>query len=183
MAHVIRIPACLLQGSRTAVAVVSLIVAAGLAAPASAQSYNSDGLSPGAVTQVNGACRDIIGTQRGEEHFSACANSLSQSLRDDFAAQSSSRARADCLRQGLAPGSSGLAECVLDAPVTRDQVVAGGVTHTGSPASYFSGSPRELRRREQRACASLGLDPTGQGFDSCVADLSASLFAVDHPFN
>ena len=53
----------------------------------------------------------------------------------------------------------------------------------GPRRSYFQGSPRDLHRREGQACASVGLDPAYQAYDSCVADLSSSLFAIDHPLN
>jgi hypothetical protein len=58
----------------------------------------------------------------------------------------------------------------------------GGV-QARSNGSYFQGSPQELHRREQQACASVGFDPANRSYESCVADLASSLFAIDHPLN
>jgi hypothetical protein len=38
-------------------------------------------------------------------------------------------------------------------------------------------------RREQVACAALGLEPTDGAFKSCVKGLSDTFYAIDHPIN
>ncbi len=51
----------------------------------------------------------------------------------------------------------------------------------GRGRSYFYASSDEVFRREQQSCARLGLDPAGGAFSSCVADLAATLAAIDTP--
>jgi hypothetical protein len=128
-------------------ALAILIAGAGFATAAPAQPDNA-----AALAAVDHACRDILGTAPGEEHFSGCVASLSGSL---------NRAGA-----GATAG--------------YDRVNASADASRGS---YFTGSPASVHRREARACASVGINPAGQAFDSCVADLSSSMFAIDHPLN
>lgn len=62
-------------------------------------------------------------------------------------------------------------------------LVAAAVVLSGAALSSCASSPSNQlsfnetnRVREQGACAELGLDPAGQAFGQCVADLDASLF-------
>jgi len=126
-------------------ALAIFITGAGFAPRASAQPGNA-----AALAAVDHACRDILGTSPGEEHFSGCVASLSGSI----------------ARAGASAG--------------YDRVSA---SDGASRGSYFTGSPSSVHRREARACASVGIDPAGQAFDSCVADLSSAMFAIDHPLN
>ncbi|MDB5459252.1 MAG: hypothetical protein JWO72_993, partial [Caulobacteraceae bacterium] len=52
---------------------------------------------------------------------------------------------------------------------------------SGGGKSYFYTSNRDRFRREQLACAQIGLDPVSGAFDSCVAGLRSTLFALDNP--
>jgi hypothetical protein len=128
-------------------ALAILIAGAGFATAAPAQPHNA-----AALAAVDHACRDILGTAPGEEHFSGCVASLSASMNDAGAG----------------------------ATASYDRVNA---SSDRSSRSYFTGSPASVHRREGRACASVGLNPAGQAYDSCVADLSSSMFAIDHPLN
>ncbi len=48
-------------------------------------------------------------------------------------------------------------------------------------SSLFYASPHETGRREQVACAALGLEPAHGGFRSCVRQLDDTLNAIDNP--
>jgi len=123
-----------------------LIAGATQAAP-----YNAGGLPADQAARIDNACSRILGTERGEEHYAACVDSLSGSLRSARMAPTASAYRED--------------------------------ESAGRPRSYFQGSPSDVHRREGQACASVGFDPAYQGYDSCAADLSSSMFATDHPLN
>ena len=47
--------------------------------------------------------------------------------------------------------------------------------------AYWAADNAEVHRREQSACARLGLEPVGGAFVQCVAQLDASLFAANNP--
>jgi hypothetical protein len=49
--------------------------------------------------------------------------------------------------------------------------------------SFFYASPREMNRREESACASLGLEPGNSTFEGCVKSLKDTFYAIDHPVN
>ncbi len=122
-----------------------------IAGAAQAAPHSSDGLPSDQAARVDSACSRILGTEPGEEHYAACVEALSGSLRSARFAPTASAYRQD--------------------------------ESAGQGRSYFQGSPSDVHRREGQACASVGFDPAYQGYDSCVADLSSSLFATDHPLN
>jgi hypothetical protein len=49
--------------------------------------------------------------------------------------------------------------------------------------SLLYASPHETLRREQLACAQLGLEPPGDLFTSCVNALETTFFAIDNPLD
>ena len=89
-------------------------------------------------------------------------------------------------------GSPELALCVLQTAnehpePTESQSAAAGQTPVGeklaAAGSYYFASPGETARREQVACAALGLSPAEAGFKSCVQQLSATFYSIDHPID
>jgi hypothetical protein len=54
---------------------------------------------------------------------------------------------------------------------------------TAAPGSFNFASPSESSRREQVACAALGLSPAQGEFKTCVQQLKATLYAIDHPID
>jgi hypothetical protein len=76
------------------------------------------------------------------------------------------------MRQG-SPNASAKADANLAAPESAE------VSHPST--SYFDSSPRATARREELACASVGVDPATAAFDACVKELSSTLYAIDHP--
>jgi hypothetical protein len=104
--------------------VLGLLLAAGAAACASADPYNPSSLARGDLGQVGHACAAVVGLDPGEAGYSACVESLSQSVSDAgpgravasvqpargswYTASPSasfSRAQSACASLGLAPGA------------------------------------------------------------------------------
>lgn len=130
----------------------------GLADCATAAPYNPENLPANQLSQVGTICETVVGVRRGEEHYDACVESLSGSLRNADDGRAMLEARGYCGAKGYAPGSPALAECVLRASET--QVVSGSSEPGGGQpiaetpsTSYFATSPRESFRHEQLACA------------------------------
>jgi hypothetical protein len=178
--------------SRSRLAFIALatgfLAVVGAASPALAAPYNPSNLPSPQLERVSRICESVVGVHRGEEHFDSCLESLSGSLAGAAQDSGMQRARGDCLAKGYAANSPALAECTLRAGSAQASWGAADVSdgaggEPGMTKSYFYASPSEAHRREQLACARLGLDPTGGAFDSCVASLQSSLFAADHPQN
>jgi hypothetical protein len=147
-----------------------------------ADAYNPVRLGDDDLGHVKRICADVVGVPPGGTHYAACVQSLSSSLRDLERTQGLRQARAACLRQGLAPNTSALAECELTnardggAPATD-----GGPARPGGQASYFAVSPAVSWRRGELACAELGFDPSGGAFPACAANLQAALSRQSTP--
>ena len=138
---------------------------------------------------VGSICSNVVRLQPGERHYDACVQSLSRTLGNASSGVALSHARDACQRRGFAPGTPALAECTLSAadtspatgldPPPSDRTVA----PPGGTRSYFAVSPGMALRRDQLACAELGLDPTDAAFSACAIDLRAALAAADNPMN
>jgi hypothetical protein len=62
-----------------------------------------------------------------------------------------------------------------------DRPSGAGGEKLAAAGSYYFASPHETARREQFACAALGLSPAQPDFKTCVQQLSATFYAIDHP--
>jgi hypothetical protein len=114
--------------------------------------------------------------------------SLSDTMGDADSRDAFSQARSACLHRGLSPATPALATCTLGVAETSSATSSDlppdrTVAPPGGTRSYFAVSPGTAFRREQLACAELGLDPTGGAFSSCAAGLHAALAAADNPMN
>ena len=92
--------------------------------------------------------------------------------------------------KGYASGSADLAECVLQrvrAPATAASSSSSSAITVRTAAnathlrSFFFASPHETRRREEVACARLGLEPPYGEFAQCVSRLDNNFYALDNP--
>ncbi len=123
----------------------------------------------------------------GTSHFQGCVTSLSDSLQQVGTADAAAQADQDCRAKGFAPNSPELAVCVLQALNTKTSVATAPAQTSAAPArtfavgSFFYASPRETVRREQLACAQLGLEPPGALFARCVQGLQQTFFTIDNP--
>jgi hypothetical protein len=153
-----------------------------LCACASPGPYNPSNLPTTQVSQVGELCRSVIGVRPGLELYSNCVESLSSSAARLNRTGAFQDARRACLDKGAPMAGPALAECELaTANATQVSAPLPVAAPKGSDKSYFYASTRDIRRREQTACAELGYEPGSGGFSSCVASLDAALFAADHP--
>jgi hypothetical protein len=138
------------------------------------------------ASPVAGVCRTVMGLESGEAQFEGCMESLGGTLGHIGGERAVVDSRRACLDRGLALGTASLAICAVqgqNAPSARTPTLVDATTAPTAAKSWFYASNRERRQRERLACASLGLDPTGSAFDSCVAGLAGALFAADNPQN
>jgi hypothetical protein len=153
---------------------VTLALASGACASARASDPQAE--------RIAGICRNVMGTEDGTATFAACAQSLSSALDARNQAAQTVSAREACLAKGLARGSVALSECELNRPAAlTTAAVLPADPLPPKPHGFVGVGNEEIRRREQRACAYVGLDPQGAAFDGCVASLAQGLFAADNP--
>jgi len=168
-------------------------------------SYNPQSLPAPTYARVAGICQGVLGLSPTERltggnwlgndeldywtsHYRGCIVSLSDSLQSARDTEVVQQAEVQCRAKGLQPGSPDLALCVLQTanqhPVpTEPQVAAASEPTASAPGSFYFASPRETARRVQVACAALGLSPAQTEFGSCVTQLKAAFYAIDHPID
>ncbi len=112
-----------------------------------------------------------------------CRDSLSQSLARKIAAEGMAGAYNDCGRQGLSEGSAAFSACMLDrqsqsrprAAMTPSNSLAYDMNAPENAKGYFDVNNTVHWRREQYACAQLGLTPGTGAFGQCLAGLEGAL--------
>jgi hypothetical protein len=193
-----RIPVLTAASTMTAILGVSACAAA---TPA----FNPDGLQEAQLTSVAQVCQAVMGLSPSERliggewlgdsrldywtsRYRGCVTSLSDSVQTASESQAKERADHDCRAKGYATGSPDLALCVLQTSrETRSAASAQTVTQSSAeslPAasgSLFYASAHERRRREELACAAVGIEPTADAFKACVNDLQNTFHAIDTP--
>ncbi len=174
------------------------------------QPYNPDSLGADQFSRVSQICQTVMGLSPDEaltggnwlgndrldydtSHYRGCVLSLSDSLQSVVDAQVTRKADESCRAKGLKPGSADLALCVLrsvnsnpvSAATQAPEVAETPINALVTPAkhSFYAASPRETARREQAACAALGLSPAEGAFKSCVRELDGTFYAIDHPIS
>jgi hypothetical protein len=174
------------------------------------QPYNPDSLDAARFGRVAAVCQNVMGLSPAEplsggywmgndrldywtSNYRGCIVSLSDSIRSEQGTQLAQQADADCRGQGLKPSSPDLALCVLHAVNNPTQAgraptatAAATLESSQLPAvsvSFYRASYPETARREQVACAALGLEPTQGSFQSCVKGLDDTFYALEHPIN
>ncbi len=175
----------------------------------SAAPYNPGRLGSDQLARVGGICQNVIGLSPTEplvwgihtgvadldtwtSHYRGCVFSLSSSLSRLDSQRVARQAEEACRAKGLAPDSAELAVCVLRARSSEPSAgtaepatlaAASGEAPTHPLRSFYSASHREIGRREQLACAELGLVAASAPFESCVRNLKRTFFAIDNPVN
>lgn len=190
-------------------AAMCAMACANIVACATHSTYNPDHLSEAQYTKVTGICQNVMGLSPSEQrtggywrgndelgyftsHYRGCVVSLSDSLQlvDDSLVME--HAENGCRAKGFRTGSPDLALCVLQTaqshpeptPVQESAAAALTVSEKLPTAgSYYRASPRQTVRREQMACAALGLDPDREAFDRCVKKLDDTFYDIDNPIN
>ena len=171
--------------------------------------YNPDHLGADDFARIAGVCQSVMGLSPTDRptggnwlgndrldywtsHYNGCILSLSDSLRTVQDTLATQQAQEACLRKGLRPGSPDLALCVVQTanshpdptPTPANMVVATPPSASSrAPGSFYRASPRETARREQVACAAIGISPVENAFRACVKSLSDTFYSIDHPIN
>jgi len=164
--------------SATAIFGAAILATSGCAAQAG-------GLQPAATAQHAQAaelCRSVLGIDPAFRRYQDCAASLAQSAARLDQAQALQAARSACLEKGAGAGPGGLPECELKMAAAVGPDLSG---RTAAPSatpvkSYAYASWREIRQREELACARVGFEPIQRDFAECVASLDTALSASDH---
>jgi len=167
--------------------------------------FNPDHLNSERLSRVADICQTVMGLSpteplsggywRGDDqlryytsHYRGCIRSLSDSLIGKVDARAARQADAQCRASGEPNGSPALALCELDATKRIAATLPGPsvaidskVALPAASRSLFYASPEETVSRENKACAALGLDPSGGAFTSCMENLDRTFFAIDNP--
>jgi hypothetical protein len=197
-------------GKRVLMSVVSCAMAgASMVGCATPPAYDAQTQGSAAIARVAGICQKVMGLSPTERltggnwlgndkldywtsHYRGCIVSLSDSLQNVRDTEVVRQAEEQCRAKGLLSGSPELALCVLQTAnehpePTESQSAAAGQTpgseKLAAAGSYYFASPRETARREQVACAALGLSPADAEFKSCVQQLRATFYSIDHPID
>jgi hypothetical protein len=179
------------------------------ACAAATVAFNPDGLQESQFSRVAEVCQNVMGLSPAERliggnwvgdsrldywtsRYRGCVTSLSDSVQNVGDAQAKQQADRTCRAKGYADGSPDLALCVLQTarqtpdPATAQQTPVSQQGAEAAPTasgSLFYASAHERRRREELACAAVGIEPTGGAFKACVNDLQNTFHAIDTPIN
>lgn len=188
----------------TASAAIAVLSASACAA--APQAFNPDRLQEAQISRVAAVCQKVMGLSPSEplvggywlgdlrldyrtSRYRGCVTSLSDSVRTIAAAQAMEQADRDCRAKGYAPESPDLALCVLrTVHETQAAASAQSPSQQASPlptasGSFFYAFGHERHRREELACAAVGIEPTGDAFNACVNDLRRTFLAIDTPIS
>jgi hypothetical protein len=136
-----------------------------------ASSYNTSGLPPATVANIERLCQRVIGLAPGQGLFVGCVESLSATLQSQTSAAAG----------GTEPVESRFA-AKRTAAEPADPIVDPR-REAAHSKPYFYASRDEVRRRETVSCASLGLDLGPNPLEACVVDLHATLFNFENTTN
>jgi len=149
--------------------------------------------APQQAAAINAVCAKIMRLEEGEAQFAGCVSSLSNSLAGEIQSDRTAAAYRVSMQTGLKQGTPEFSICALNhqnAEQASNASATGPVSHIdvanvkstdNNPRDYASSSFALRHRREQYACAEIALEPASGPFESCVSDLDANLFNIDHP--
>lgn len=171
----------------------AIVLAAVIFAGVDAGAQDVNRLNQPADALIESICTDIMLVQRGTVQFIACSESLMRSHGIQSRGSSIQSAIAECKKGSLREGTGEFATCVLDQrnhiedtqlPSGEIESVVVSAVKLRFPAalsrtSFVSSTPKERRRKQEYACAQLGLLPGFGAFSQCVADLAVSLYSAD----
>ena len=126
-------------------------------------------------------CDEVMGLSSGGLYRQQCMDSLARSLAAKAESAGLLGSYQLCHSHGLREGTAAFSTCVLDnekqgaaAPAGPARIAYNANTRENSE-SYFSVRNGTQWRREQYACAQIGLTPGTTSFGNCVAGLNAAL--------
>jgi hypothetical protein len=147
---------------------------------------NTYGLAPTDAAFVRQTCTQTMGLRKGLEEFDACAQSLSDTVHRRIEEQRLDESHRACERQGYAPGSAQLAQCVVLAEKAKGEARDAAIFSATSASattriSFFSMDRHVQDEHEKLACAQLGLDPVTGEFHDCVMGIKEAIFTAQNP--
>jgi hypothetical protein len=161
--------------------------------------YNPGHLSADQAAKIGQICQDVMGfkpTARLVDNawpgdpdpatetngYRGCIATLSRSFLQSAAANTESEADRACRAQGLSADSPALAECVLKrVQSTPASAYAQKVSLSVTPFDASQGaqsSESQRARRQQQACAEVGLEPESREFADCISGLDDVMTAM-----
>ena len=178
----------------TAAALLTAGACLAVASCASTRPYNPDHLSPDRLSQVDQVCQAVMSFKPSEaltdnlwpgdpdtpsstNRHRGCIATLSNALTRAQATRVAKQAEQDCLSQGFVPGRSDLARCVLtvkDRPLTTTETRLAALDpkpYLISTTPRFAGTVPAQVRKEELACADVGIDPNDEAYASCTKGL------------
>lgn len=142
-------------------------------------------LTPDQTAMIQATCTKVMRLEEGQAQFEGCVSSLSDTMTQEVRYARAASAYRNCEHDGLVAGTPQLSRCVLDG---EDSAKGTGFLQASlvsaadnDPRSYFSVSFKTRHRREEYACANLGLTPETSSFIGCVNRLDTDLFNIDVP--
>jgi hypothetical protein len=165
-------------------ALAPLLIAPLSACAAPPLSLEQRAIGPDQRTLVAETCDRVMGLSSGGIYRQECMDSLARSV----AAKAESAGLAGsyrlCRSRGLNEGTPAFSTCMLDNPDPVFPAVNIKLAYDSSAPEnskgYFDVSNRVHWRREQYACAQIGLTPGTSAFGDCTAGLEAAL--MPNPF-
>lgn len=160
---------------------------------ACAQGSASETITPQQTAAIQATCTRIMRLRQGEAEFDGCVSDLSNTVAWEISNARAAHAYGDCAALGLKRKSLEFSRCVLDrenAPPAAEPPasqaaaplnVADVKPADADPDGYFRAGFALRRRREQFACAQMGLEPGSTPFVDCVDGLEIDLFNIANP--
>ena len=186
----------------------ALALSVSVDAGAAKQPYNPDGLDTVQLTRVLDVCEHVLALRASEpltggvwigvnrldywtSHYRGCVLALSDAVINNTRADTADEAHKSCEAKGFKVGTPDYGSCMLTAMrQASPNATAKEAANLAAPAkgegsqpltSYFNSSSRVTARREELACASVGVDPATPAFEACVRELDRIFYAIDHP--
>ena len=144
-------------------------------------------ITPGQTAALQATCAKIMRLREGQPEFIACVSSLSDSLAYQLIADHAANAYSGCMRADLKRETSQFSRCMLDReymareagrppPEASHLDTAYVMPADSSPDDYFRTTNMMRHRREQYACAQLGIEPISEPMAACVRNLDTQIF-------
>jgi hypothetical protein len=176
----------------TRILLVSLTAIPLLGACATLQASATE-VTPQQTAMLQATCSKVMRLKDWMSEYEGCVSSLSDSLAYQVHQERIGTAYAGCAQSGLKRDTVEFSRCVLDREnagmATGGSPGGSAATHDAAyvtqadtnPEDYFEASFDTRHRREQYACAQIGLQPESGAFVSCVNKLDSDLFNIEHP--
>ena len=164
----------------TAAALVPLLMTPLAASAAPPLSPEQRAIDPGQRELVAATCDRVMGLAGGGIYRQECMDSLARAVARKVEGARMAGSYVACRGQGLNEGTAAFSTCMLEdrgAAVPAQPVkLAYDPNMPDSAKSYFDVTNSVHWRREQYACAQIGLTPGTGAFAECTAGLQAALF-------